>query len=535
MYHCLADIEGGKWERCVEKSLIKEGYCPIFTYKGFIDWKECNISIPTCPNVSYVSNEVYKYSHCFGNNSFHKQTGHNENDATAIGIVCGLLAFAAAVLTFGFLYMRRRHKIRKPNEIVKEQNVHHGIALLSRQKIRSIVVVGKFGNSVASTSRRILKKFQKRRNWKSHECRYTDIPDIIEENTIMFVYGWFGTWNDDLCSVDRVRKACQSLIRILNETNNVKMIIGMRSDLNKKYHQELNEVDNQDRSLFHYEINLDSGGDVGKDKEYSRYFEKNVKKPCKQKDCACKSLNYETLREGEDTVVGMPLKISVIKEYHELIPQYLDNWDILRVMIDHFTALENDREKRYAYEWILYICLKGKFRRSDEFDTDLVKEMKFEIEQSLFNENDEELCRYIRMRNSDKLRNVPPENAQYVFWHPFIYICAFHFLFHKDPESVMKHCNLDAILQLVRPNGFKTSYFEVAADARCVMLFNKRIRSLGIKQEYAYHPLYQFNPEMITEIMTGAIGIGMEMFGMLNVMEKDFHDNRRATIIDLDE
>lgn len=58
----------------------------------------------------------------------------------------------------------------------------------------------------------------------------------------------------------------------IDQTNNVKLIIGMRSDLNKKYHQELNEVDNQNRSLFHFEINLDSGRDVGKDKEYSRYF-----------------------------------------------------------------------------------------------------------------------------------------------------------------------------------------------------------------------------------------------------------------------
>lgn len=131
---------------------------------------------------------------------------------------------------------------------MKEQNVHHGITLLSRQKVRSIVVVGKFGNSIASTSRGILKKFQKKRNWNSHECRYTDIPNNVKENTNMFVYGWFGMWNDDLCSVDRVRMACQSLIRILNETNNVKLIIGMRSDLNKKYHQELSEVDNQNRS-----------------------------------------------------------------------------------------------------------------------------------------------------------------------------------------------------------------------------------------------------------------------------------------------
>lgn len=25
VYHCLADSEGKKWERCVEKSLVKEG------------------------------------------------------------------------------------------------------------------------------------------------------------------------------------------------------------------------------------------------------------------------------------------------------------------------------------------------------------------------------------------------------------------------------------------------------------------------------------------------------------------------------
>lgn len=25
VYHCLSDSEGWKWERCVEKSLIKEG------------------------------------------------------------------------------------------------------------------------------------------------------------------------------------------------------------------------------------------------------------------------------------------------------------------------------------------------------------------------------------------------------------------------------------------------------------------------------------------------------------------------------
>lgn len=95
------------------------------------------------------------------------------------------------------------------------------------------------------------------------------------------------------------------------------------------------------------------------------------------------------------------------------------------------------------------------------------------------------------MRNSDKLKKdlVSPDNAQYVFWHPFIYICAFHYQFYKDPEFVMKHCNVDAIVQLVRPNGFTTSYFEVAADDNLVTLFNERLRFLGKLEEYAHHPL----------------------------------------------
>lgn len=99
------------------------------------------------------------------------------------------------------------------------------------------------------------------------------------------------------------------------------------------------------------------------------------------------------------------------------------------------------------------------------------------------------------MRNSDKLKDVPPENAQYVFWHPFIYICAFHFLFYKDPEFVLKKCNLDAILELVRPKDSNISYLEVAADDQYVTLFNERIHSLGVKNKYANHPLVQMDNE----------------------------------------
>lgn len=121
--------------------------------------------------------------------------------------------------------------------------------------------------------------------------------------------------------------------------------------------------------------------------------------------------------------------------------------------------------------------------------------MMFEIEQSSFYEDDATLQKYIRMRNSDKLNGESSEKAHYVIWHPFIFICAFRHLFHKDPEFLINYCNVDAILQLVRPRGYKTSYFEVTADDKCVTLFNKRIRLLGKEVEYAHNPLVKMDTE----------------------------------------
>lgn len=276
--------------------------------------------------------------------------------------------------------------------------------------------------------------------------------------------------------------------------------------------------------MVQYEINLDGGVDIRKELEYLRYLNDQIKKPCQRTDCACKRLKYAMLREGKDRVIGMPLKIRIIEKYHELIPTYLHHWDMLKVLIDHFTVIEKNRENRYLYEWIVYICLKGKFTR-ESFDKNLVKEIDFTIDKLSFDEKDSKLCKYIRMRNSDKQKNIPPENAQYVFWHPFIYICAFHFLFNKDPEFVIKHCNVDAILQLVRPKGFKTSYFEVIADKRCIALFNERIRLLGKEDVYTQHPLIQINVE---ELMELGVRFGLEMFKLFNTAANQSQEMRQT-------
>lgn len=95
------------------------------------------------------------------------------------------------------------------------------------------------------------------------------------------------------------------------------------------------------------------------------------------------------------------------------------------------------------------------------------------------------------MRTSDIRQKIPPNSprAQYVFWHPFIYICAFHYLFDKDSTLVMTHCNIEAIFELVRTKEAKVSYFEVTADDHMVTLFKARLRRLAKDKEYMRHPL----------------------------------------------
>lgn len=99
------------------------------------------------------------------------------------------------------------------------------------------------------------------------------------------------------------------------------------------------------------------------------------------------------------------------------------------------------------------------------------------------------------MRKSDQRQNVEASKATFVFWHAFIYICAFHALFESNPEDVVKYCNVDAILQLVRPpskNERKTNYFTVTATEEQVKIFQGRIKSEGQDEMYAAHPLLEF-------------------------------------------
>ena len=389
-------------------------------------------------------------------------------------------------------------------EVVKEHNVEHGVAILSQEHVQSIIVLGTYGNSVTSTSRSIMRKCARIKQWKFLQCRFTEIQNKVTENTenqtnvtentenqnnvtektILFIYGWFGLWNDDLCSLDRVKMAFQNLIDIMKRTKDIKTIIGMRSDLYKKYHHELGKYSD----LFQHELFLDSVN-IHKDAEYLKYLEKRIKTLCKNKDCQCRQLSFDMLCKRKDKTIGLPLKINILANYHDLMGSYIRDPDILKVMTDAITTLRETMKKTNGCNWIDYICLKGKFSRSEEFDEDMVNVFDLRITKSSFDETDSILKQYIRIRYSDRQNNVSAMEAQYVFWHPFIYICVFHSLFKYNPNLVLKHCNVDAILQLVRPKGFDKAYIEVFADDQGIDLFYERLRQLHLIERYKDHPL----------------------------------------------
>lgn len=373
------------------------------------------------------------------------------------------------------------------DEPLKEA-ISTGIGLLLRTKVRSIVVLGKCGSGVSSTSCSISEGLRelKLKKWEILNCLYTEIPDSVFEKTIVYVYGWFGIWNDNLCSVDQAKTACQSLIRILNETTKVKIIIGMRSDMFMKYHGEL-KVDDFQKRLFEHKIILDNANTT-EDAKYAYLYE-NIRRKCQKDDCVFQKMTCEMIQTGKDNAVGMFLKLKLMERYHDQIHDYKGEWDISMAIRDHFISLENDETKRHVYAWIVYICFKGQFKQNEQFDTELVETIGFQIDKSPINENDKDVCRYFKMRNSYSENNDSPSNAHYVFWHPFIYICAFKYLFEKDPELVMKYCNVDAILQLVRPKEAEISYFEVTANEHCINLFNERIHELNLAERYKNNPL----------------------------------------------
>lgn len=90
---------------------------------------------------------------------------------------------------------------------------------------------------------------------------------------------------------------------------------------------------------------------------------------------------------------------------------------------------------------------------------------------------------------------IPPNQEYIVFEYVFLYLCAFHSLFKMQPKMVMKHCNMDAVLQIVRPEGASQDgdeiKFFVKAKNEYVTYFYKEVlkKTPGLEETIRSHPL----------------------------------------------
>lgn len=357
------------------------------------------------------------------------------------------------------------------------------MAKLCKEDVSSLAVIGIFGNSISGTARLIALECAEWLEFETVQRPFDKVPEKLEEKTIYFIYGWFGYWNDDLCSLEQVTKTLDFLAGQLHvlPTRSFKIIICMRSDLYEKYSSHLQGY----KKLFENRLELTQR----KRDEYGIHIRKKIKEKCKESSCRCKAFTVDMLSKGKDTFIGIPLKINILSHYHELSSHYVNDRDILKVMKDHITALE----KQNVYRWIKYICLKGQFSLS-KFDDNLGEVIGVSKED--FMKNDDEIKKYFTKNGSEN-------EDTYVFWHPFIYICAFHSLYETDAMLVIARCNVDAILQLLRPKDTNTSYIEVSADENHVSAFYKRLKTLKLPKRYDNHPLVrkanQIGDEQIKE------------------------------------
>lgn len=123
------------------------------------------------------------------------------------------MIFKLLLLLFLYLFLRGWNLIlmfflevlvERLVEIVKDI-IYDGVLYLFEMNVKFVVVFGRFGKGVFSIFYSIFKKFNIWKKWEILDCWYIEILDIVKEKIVVFVYGWFGIWNDDLCLLERVK------------------------------------------------------------------------------------------------------------------------------------------------------------------------------------------------------------------------------------------------------------------------------------------------------------------------------------------
>lgn len=496
-YHCFLTEDGvSVKESCIEKTLILNGQCPIFTDEGYLHWAPCNGT--ACPNSSYRSDEVYKYRVCFGNTDSpmikdsEMSDDIDDSNASTYAIV-GVVSLAVVVAVILVIYFKSG-LCNKHQE--QDEDVENGVNVLKRLNI--LYVLGQLGNSVSTVGKRIADKYANTHTSEVRHLNYLDLSTDYEfsDNTVYFVDGWFGLWNDNPCERSLVNENLKSILKVKNNEKNIKFVVGLRSEVKHSYQHVFEE--NGVKFATAETIRRDTSSKQ-REQEIKKHLER-VQRKCHGTDCKCQALSVNKLLSID--YIGTHLTINLVDLDHSQAAAMVDkDKGPVVAMTEHFESLKS--KDKDLFDCIFYLVLNGFYdeqnlrdKIAEETSTSTEKMRNKELGKYTKTIRSEDRSQLATMWSSKMNREVIKTTTFMVFWHNFLYICAFHACYNSFPEKVMQYCNIDAILQLVRPLNHKPkSTFTIEADVNRISLFEKRIKGTNLESHVKDHPLLRYLEE----------------------------------------
>lgn len=316
----------------------------------------------------------------------------------------------------------------------------------------------------------------------------------FSDNTVYFVDGWFGLWNDNPCERGSVKENLDLIFQEGSKKEKTKFVFGLSYEIKKTYEDffEQNGVSFSPSET----IVLDRSSK--KKKEKIKTHLDSITEKCDTAECRCHRLRLKDISAVKK--LGPHLIIKLVDLDHSLASALIEkNTTPLKAMTEHFQSLYRKDEE--LFKGVLYIVLNGVYDEED-FSNLNVGELTI-TRENMTNAKLEAYTKRIQLKNSEQqksklaptwssiiLGSSKERSIVHVFWHNFLYICAFRACYYLFPEMVMQHCNLDAILQLVRPIG-QGVHFTVEADVGIITLFyEKRIKGVkALEVNVGEHPL----------------------------------------------
>lgn len=317
----------------------------------------------------------------------------------------------------------------------------------------------------------------------------------FSDKTVYFVDGWFGLWNDNPCERGSVKENLDLIFQEGSKKEKTKFVLGLSYEIKKTYEEffEQNGVSFSPSET----IVLDRSSKKKKEKIKSHLDA--IMNKCEETECKCHHLRLKDILAVKK--LGPHLIIKLVELDHSLAPVLIDtSMTPLKAMTEHFQSLyTKDKE---LFKGILYIVLNGLYDEDEDFSSITVGEFRI-TKENMTNPELEAYTKRIQLKNSEQqksklaptwssliLGSSKERNIVHVFWHNFLYICAFRACYNLFPEMVMMHCNLDAILQLVRPIG-QGGHFAVETDVELITSFyEKRIKVVrALDVNVGEHPL----------------------------------------------